>query len=170
MGKNRYGRVWALPAVLALFIGSATVACSNTNQTGFPIGVGTYPWSGSEKTSAWAEQLLGEVVTFKAMADNGVIRGNFEPYVEKMLTAREAYRAGDRQTTYNTVNQFMTMLEARVGEIDPHAADSIWNACYRWTPDQYHARDRHVRAVGKEELHRLEEFMRYQDEKASHSF
>ena len=130
----------------------------------------TYPWTANEKTSAWAEQLLGEVLTFKTMADSGVIRGNFEPYVAVMASAREAYRGGERTKTYDAVNQFMTMLETRVGDIDPHAADTLWDTCYRWTPDEYHARDRHVRALGHDQLNKWEEFMRHMDEKASLSF
>ena len=101
------------------------------------------------------------------MHDNGVLQGNFDPYVKTLAKARDAYRQGDRQTTYNTVNQFMVMLETRVGDIDPHAADKLWDECYRWTPDEYHARDRHARAVGHDKLNQFEQFIRYQDERSS---
>ena len=149
---------------------SPMIGCSETMQTTLPKGLTTYPWSTTEKTSAWAEQLLGQVVTFKSMHDNGLLRGNYTPYVEVLSKARDAYRLGDRQTTYDTVNQFMVMLEARVGEIDPHNADMLWDQCYRWTPNEYHARDRHTRAMGHEELNKAEEFLRNMEEKASLSF
>ena len=103
------------------------------------------------------------------MHDNGVLQGNFDPYVKVLGKARDAYRLGDRQTTYDTVNQFMVMLETRVGDIDPHAADKLWDECYRWTPDEYHARDRHARAVGHDKLNQFEEFIRYQDERSSYN-
>lgn len=156
--------------VISCMFVSPMIGCSETIQTTMPTGLSTYPWSTTEKTSAWAEQLLGQAVTFKAMHDNGVLRGNYDPYVEVLAKARDSYRLGDRQTTYDTVNQFMAMLEARVGGIDPHAADQLWDACYRWTPNEYHARDRHVRAMGHEELNKAEEFLRHMEEKASLSF
>ena len=153
--------------VLSGLLLSPVVGCSETVQTTLPSGLTTYPGSTNEKTSAWAEQLLGQAVTFNAMHDSGVLQGNFDPYVQTLAKARDAYRQGDRQTTYDTVNQFMVMLETRVGDIDPHAADKLWDECYRWTPDEYHARDRHVRAVGHDKLNKYEEFIRYQDERSS---
>jgi hypothetical protein len=42
--------------------------------------------------------------------------------------------------------------------------------CYRWTPNEYHDRDKHARAVGHEKLNQFEEFIRNMDEKASLSF
>jgi len=155
--------------VLSCMLLSPITGCTETVQTTLPSGLITYPGGTSEKTSAWAEQLLGQAVTFKAMHDNGVLQGNFDPYVQILGQARDAYRAGDRQTTYDTVNQFMVMLETRVGDIDPHAADKLWDECYRWTPDEYHARDRHVRAVGHDKLNQFEEFIRYQDERSSYN-
>jgi hypothetical protein len=162
---------YRLPAlVISCLFFSPMIGCSETIQTTLPTGLSKYPWSTDEKTSAWAEQLLGQVVTFKAMHDNGVLRGNFDPYVETMAKARDAYRVGDKQATYDTVNRFMVMLEARVGDIDPHAADTLWDACYRWTPNEYHARDRHARAIGHDKLDKVEEFIRHMEEKASLSF
>src|SRR5690348_854533 len=109
--------------VMSCMLLSPIVGCSETVQTTLPVGLNTYPGSTSEKTSAWAEQLLGQAVTFKAMHDNGVLQGNFNPYVKTLAKARDAYRQGDRQTTYDTVNQFMVMLETRVGDIDPHRSE-----------------------------------------------
>ena len=48
--------------------------------------------------------------------------------------------------------------------------DELWDQCYRWTPNEYHARDRHTRAMGHEELNKAEEFLRNMEEKASLSF
>jgi hypothetical protein len=155
---------------MGFLLASPMIGCSETIQTTLPSGITTYPWSTTEKTPAWAEQLLGQAVTFKAMHDNGVLQGNYDPYVEILGKARDAYRLGDRKTTYDTVNQFMVMLEARVGDIDPHAGDKLWDECYRWTPNEYHDRDKHARAVGHEKLNQFEEFIRNMDEKASLSF
>lgn len=162
---------YRLPAlVVSCIFLSPMIGCAEPVQRTLPTGLSTYPWSTTEKTSAWAEQLLGQVVTFKSMHDNGVLRGNYDPYVEVMGKARDAYRSGDRLTTYNAVNEFMAMLEARVGGIDSHAADTLWDACYRWTPNEYPARDRHARAMGPQELDKVEGFIRNMEEKASLSF
>src|SRR5919107_1090087 len=105
--------------VMSCMLLNPITGCSETIQTTLPAGLTTYPGSTSEKTSAWAEQLLGQAVTFKAMHDNGVLQGNFDPYVKMLAKARDAYRQGDRQTTYDTVNHFMAMLGNRGGGIHP---------------------------------------------------
>ncbi|HXF94369.1 MAG TPA: hypothetical protein VNK46_16580 [Nitrospiraceae bacterium] len=130
-------------------------------------------WWGPEshvKSPNWPEQLLGEVVTYQTLAEKGVIAGDFKPYLDKLIEAREAYRTGKHEKTYESINQFMAMLEARVGGIDDRTADAIWNYCYQVTPDRYHARDRHARAIGQDELKKQEEFLRNMEERAAHSF
>jgi hypothetical protein len=63
----------------------------------------------------------------------------------------------------------MVMLEARVGGIDQHSADALWDYCYRVTPDEFHARDRHVRAKGAEDVKAYENFIRiWKNEPATH--
>jgi len=120
--------------------------------------------------TAWTDQLLGEVVKYKSLAEYGAISGNFEPYIDQLLKVRSSHQQGQHRQTFDTLNTFMVMLESRVGQIDPYAADALWDLCYRITPDQFHARDRHVRAKGHEELQKWEEFLRTMDEKASLSF
>lgn len=127
-------------------------------------------WSSNQKSSAWAEELLGQVVTYQTLAEKSLIPGSFEAYVEQMRKVRELYRAGNRRATYDGVNQLMVMLEARVGGIDAHSADALWDFCYRVTPDEYHARDRHVRAKGADEVKKHEDFMRNMEERASMAF
>ncbi len=127
-------------------------------------------WSNSQKSSAWAEELLGQVVTYQTLAEKSLIPGNFEAYVEQMRKVRELYRTGNRRATYDGVNQLMVMLEARVGGIDAHSADALWDFCYRVTPDEYHARDRHIRAKGADEVKKHEDFMRDMEERASMAF
>jgi len=124
----------------------------------------------SQKSAAWSEELLGQVVTYQTLAEKGVITGDFDPYLKQMGKVREDHRAGDRRATYEGVNTFMVMLEARVGGIDGHSADALWDFCYRVTPDEFHARDRHVRANGAEEVKNYEEFIRNMEERASLSF
>lgn len=124
----------------------------------------------SQKSAAWSEELLGEVVTYQTLAEKNIIPGDFTPYLNQLSTVREYHRAGDRRATYEGVNTFMVMLEARVGGIDEHSADALWDFCYRVTPDEFHARDRHVRAKGAEDVKKFENFMRDMEERASMSF
>jgi hypothetical protein len=126
--------------------------------------------SSGQKSAAWSEELLGEVVTYQTLAEKGIIPGNFDPYLKQMAKVREDHRAGDRRAAYEGVNTFMVMLEARVGGIDSHSADALWDFCYRVTPDEYHARDRHVRAKGAEDVKKYEEFIRDMEERASMAF
>ncbi len=127
-------------------------------------------WGTTQKSTTWAEELLGQVVTYQTLTEKGIIPGNFQPYLEQMAKVRELHRTGNRRATYDGVNQFMVMLEARVGGIDAHSADAIWDFCYRVTPDEFHARDRHVRAKGGDEVKRWEEMMRDMEERASMAF
>lgn len=126
--------------------------------------------STTQKSAAWSEELLGQVVTYQTLAEKGIITGDFHPYLEQMGKVREDHRAGDRRATYDGVNTFMVMLEARVGGIDAHSADALWDFCYRVTPDEFHARDRHVRAKGAEDVKAYENFIRDMEERASMAF
>jgi hypothetical protein len=144
---------------------AAQAASSAAGATAEPV-----IWSGNQKSTTWVEELIGQVVTYQTLAEKQVIAGNFEPYLQQMIKVRDTYRAGDRSATYDGVNQFMAMLEARVGEVDPHTADALWDFCYRVTPDEYHARDRHVRAKGEAEVKKAEQFLRDMEERAALSF
>lgn len=164
---NRCLRTWPqgtlIAAVLFALGGFLSQAIATSNDSGIDGRVGT-------GQTAWTDQLLGEVVKYKSLADYGAIPGNFEPYIDQLLKVRASYQEGDQRGTFDTLNAFMVMLESRVGQIDPYAADALWDLCYRITPDQFHARDRHVRAKGHEELQKWEEFLRIMEEKASLSF
>ncbi|MGC3976407.1 MAG: hypothetical protein QM771_18775 [Nitrospira sp.] len=127
-------------------------------------------WNSNQKSSAWAEELLGQVVTYQTMAEKNLIPGSFQPYVEQTSKIRELHRSGNRRATYDGVNALMVMLEARVGGIDEHSAEALWDFCYRVTPDEFHARDRHVRAKGADTVKEHEEFMRNMEERAGMSF
>ena len=127
-------------------------------------------WNSTPKSTAWVEELIGQVVTYQTLAEKRLIPGNYQPYLNHLIKVRNSYRAGDRNATYDGVNHFMTMLEARVGELDGHSADALWEFCYRVTPDEYHARDRHVRAKGEAGVKQAEQFMRDMEERASMSF
>lgn len=123
-----------------------------------------------QSRSTWLEELMRQIVTYQTLAEKRVIDGDFQPYLDHMIKVRNFHRAGDRQATREGVNQFMTMLEARVGGVDANSADALWDFCYQVTPDEYHARDRHVRAKGEEEVKKVEEFWRNMEERAAHSF
>lgn len=127
-------------------------------------------WNSNQKSSAWAEELLGQVVTYQTMAEKNLIPGSFQPYVEQTSKIRELHRSGNRRATYDSVNALMVMLEARVGGIDEHSADALWDFCYRVTPDEFHARDRHIRAKGADTVKEHEEFIRNMEERAGMSF
>ena len=127
-------------------------------------------WNSNQKSSAWAEELLGQVVTYQTMAEKSLIPGSFQSYVDQTSKIRELHRAGQRSATYDGVNTLMVMLEARVGGIDEHSADALWDFCYRVTPDEFHARDRHIRAKGADTVKAHEEFMRNMEERAGMSF
>jgi hypothetical protein len=137
---------------------------------GFSNGLEPVVWNSNQKSTAWAEELLGQVVTYQTMAEKNLIPGSFEAYVNQTSKIRELHRAGNRRATYDGVNELMVMLEARVGGIDEHSADALWDFCYRVTPDEFHARDRHIRAKGAETVKEHEEFMRNMEERAGMSF
>ena len=99
-----------------------------------------------------------------------MISGDLDPYLQQMSKVRQAHRAGDRHATYEGVNTFMVMLEARVGGIDSHTADALWDYCYQVTPHDLHARDRHVRAIGADQVNQYEAFIRNMEERASMAF
>ena len=127
-------------------------------------------WNSNQKSSAWAEELLGQVVTYQTMAEKNLIPGSFQAYVDQTSKVRELHRSGNRRATYDGVNTLMVMLEARVGGIDEHSAEALWDFCYRVTPDEFHARDRHIRAKGADTVKEHEEFMRNMEERAGMSF
>ncbi len=109
-------------------------------------------------------------MTYQTLAEKRIIPGDFEPYLQHMEKVRDAHRAGDRREAYEGVNVFMVMLEARVGGIDTHSANALWDFCYRVTPDEFRARDRHVRANGADEVKKREEFIRDMEDRASLAF
>ncbi len=159
-----------------IVIYSATLLLAGWNFLGLPPAHGFSStlepvlWNSNQKSSAWAEELLGQVVTYQTMAEKNLIPGSFQAYVDQTSKVRELHRAGNRRATYDGVNQLMVMLEARVGGIDEHSADALWDFCYRVTPDEFHARDRHIRAKGADEVREHEEFIRNMEERAGMSF
>ena len=141
-----------------------------TPAQGFSNGLEPVMWNSNQKSAAWAEELLGQVVTYQTMAEKNLIPGSFQAYVDQTSKVRELHRAGNRRATYDGVNALMVMLEARVGGIDEHSADALWDFCYRVTPDEFHARDRHIRAKGADTVKEHEEFMRNMEERAAMGF
>ncbi|SLM46877.1 Exported protein [Nitrospira japonica] len=168
MKLERCGRYLALAVFSAATVmGAQAASAASTDVTGQGQPV---LWLSDQKSTAWVEELMGQVLTYQTLADKQVIEGNYQPYLDQMIKVRNRYRAGDRRATYDGVNQFMTMLEVRMGGVDEHSAEALWNFCYRVTPDEYHARDRHVRAKGEAEVNKEEEFLRDMEERASLSF
>jgi len=161
-------RTFAIYSTLVI-LGGWTLSALTPAQA-FSNNVEPVVWNSNQKSSAWAEELLGQVVTYQTLAEKNLIPGNFQAYVDQTSKVRELYRAGNRHATYEGVNQLMVMLEARVGGIDAHSADALWDFCYRVTPDEYHARDRHIRAKGSDEVKKHESFMREMEERASLAF
>ncbi len=153
----------------ALLLGAYTLLGLPTAH-GFSGGIEPVVWNNQQKSAAWAEELLGQVVTYQTMAEKSLIPGNFQAYVDQTSKIRELHRSGNRHATYEGVNALMVMLEARVGGIDEHSAEALWDYCYRVTPDEFHARDRHIRAKGAETVKEHEEFMRNMEERAGMSF
>ncbi|HMU54433.1 MAG TPA: hypothetical protein PKA61_05485 [Nitrospira sp.] len=162
---GRYFAIAVLGAATVMGAQTASAASKDLNGPGTPV-----LWIGEQKSTTWVEELIGQVLTYQTLAEKQVIEGNFQPYLDQMIKVRNNYRTGDRRATYDGVNQFMTMLEVRVGGVDAHSAEALWNFCYRVTPDEYHARDRHVRAKGEAEVNKEEEFLRDMEERASLSF
>ncbi len=152
------------------FLLGASLLLGVTATPAWSIGAEPVLWNSQQKSSAWAEELLGQVVTYQTMAEKNLIPGSFESYVEQTSKIRELHRSGNRRATYDGVNALMVMLEARVGGIDEHSADALWDFCYRVTPDEFHARDRHIRAKGAETVKEHEDFMRNMEERAGMSF
>lgn len=153
----------------AFVIGAWTLLSFSPAQA-LSNGLEPVVWNSQQKSSAWAEELLGQVVTYQTMAEKNLIPGSFQPYVEQTSKIRELHRSGNRRATYDGVNALMVMLEARVGGIDEHSAEALWDFCYRVTPDEFHARDRHIRAKGADAVKEHEEFMRNMEERAGMSF
>jgi hypothetical protein len=160
--------IFAAISASSLLAFTETQAFSET--TAVTVEPALWGTNASQKSAAWSEELLGQVVTYQTLAEKGIITGDFDPYLKQMGKVREDHRAGDRRATYDGVNTFMVMLEARVGGIDGHSADALWDFCYRVTPDEFHARDRHVRAKGAEDVKNYEDFIRNMEERASMSF
>lgn len=161
---------FTLAAVTACSLLAFTGTQAFSETTGVTIEPVLWGTNASQKSAAWSEELLGQVVTYQTLAEKGVITGDFDPYLKQMGKVREDHRAGDRRATYEGVNTFMVMLEARVGGIDGHSADALWDFCYRVTPDEFHARDRHVRAKGAEDVKNYENFIRDMEERAGMAF
>ncbi|MEX5219917.1 MAG: hypothetical protein NW701_18985 [Nitrospira sp.] len=150
-----------------------TIAASSLLSFGIALAApGAAIWSTTDsyKSNAWSEDLLGQVATYQTLAEKGVISGDLDPYLQQMSKVRQAHRSGDRHATYEGVNTFMVMLEARVGGIDSHTADALWDYCYQVTPDDLHARDRHVRAIGAEQVNQYEAFIQNMEDRASMAF
>lgn len=153
----------------ALLLGACTLLGLQPAH-GFSNVIEPVLWNSQPKSSAWAEELLGQVVTYQTMAEKSLIPGDFQAYVDQTSKIRELHRSGNRRATYEGVNALMVMLEARVGGIDEHSAEALWDFCYRVTPDEFHARDRHIRAKGAETVKQHEDFMRNMEERAGMSF
>lgn len=153
-----------------IFVLGACSLLGFTPTSAWSIGAEPVLWNNQQKSSAWAEELLGQVVTYQTMAEKNLIPGSFQSYVDQTSKIRELHRSGNRRATYDGVNALMVMLEARVGGIDEHSADALWDFCYRVTPDEFHARDRHIRAKGAETVKEHEDFMRNMEERAGMSF
>jgi len=164
LGRSRQYLAMAVLSAATVMGAQAASAASSTG-TGMPV-----LWIADQKSTTWVEELIGQVLTYQTLAEKQVIEGDFQPYLDQMIKVRNNYRAGDRRATYDGVNQFMTMLEVRVGGVDQHSAETLWNFCYKVTPDEYHARDRHVKARGEAEVNKEEEFLRDMEERASLSF
>jgi hypothetical protein len=153
----------------AFVLGACSLLGLNPIQA-WANGLEPVVWNSQQKSSAWAEELLGQVVTYQTMAEKNLIPGSFQAYVDQTSKVRELYRSGNRRATYDGVNALMVMLEARVGGIDEHSAEALWDFCYRVTPDEFHARDRHIRAKGADTVREHEDFMRNMEERAGMSF
>ncbi len=153
----------------AFVFGACSLVGLNLTQA-LANGLEPVVWNSNQKSSAWAEELLGQVVTYQTMAEKNLIPGSFQAYVDQTSKVRELHRSGNRRATYDGVNTLMVMLEARVGGIDEHSAEALWDFCYRVTPDEFHARDRHIRAKGADTVKEHEEFMRNMEERAGMSF
>jgi hypothetical protein len=150
-----------------------TIAASSLLSFGIALAVpGPAIWgtADSQQSDAWSEELLGQVITYQILAEKGLISGDLDPYLQQMIKVRQAHRTGDRRATYEGVNTFMVMLEARVGGIDAHTADGLWDYCYKVTPHDLHDRARHVRAHGAEEVAKYEKSIRDMEERASLAF
>lgn len=153
----------------AFVFGACSLVSLNLTQA-LANGLEPVVWNSNQKSSAWAEELLGQVVTYQTMAEKNLIPGSFQAYVDQTSKVRELHRSGNRRATYDGVNTLMVMLEARVGGIDEHSAEALWDFCYRVTPDEFHARDRHIRAKGADSVKEHEEFMRNMEQRAGMSF
>ena len=46
-------------------------------------------WNSNQKSSAWAEELLGQVVTYQTMAEKSLIPGSFQSYVDQPSKIRQ---------------------------------------------------------------------------------
>lgn len=171
--RHRCGTYEACTWYLAVgLLSAATVMVAQSAiaaPSGWGVTVEPVLWNGQSR-STWLDELMRHIVTYQTLAEKRVIDGDFQPYLDQMIKVRNFHRAGDRQATREGVNQFMTMLEARVGGVDANSADALWDFCYQVTPDEYHARDRHVRAKGEAEVKKVEEFWRNMEERAAHSY
>lgn len=94
-------------------------------------------------TAGWVDQLTGFVVVQRGIAQAKDEPGSFDPYIGQVTLVRSLYDRGDWNGSYMAMNRLMDMLEVREGDINPKAADAIWDYCYEVTPPALHDVKRH---------------------------
>lgn len=68
----------------------------------------------------------------------------WEPFLRQRQVARTHFERGDVEATYNAMNRFMDMLEARENGVPAATADWLFDFCYIVVPAQYHDVSRHI--------------------------
>ncbi len=94
----------------------------------------------------WIDDINGAIAFYKGDAyyKKEYPHARWDLYVNQMREVETAYRKGDVQTTYVTMNRFMDMLEAREGGIPAQPAHELFNLCNFVTPPAFHDVTRHA--------------------------
>lgn len=90
----------------------------------------------------WSDQLVNEVLIARADSNEPA---KWEAYLRQLQVVKRALDRGGDAATYNAVNRFMDMLEAREGGIPGEVADRLFDYCYEVTPAKFHDVSRHLR-------------------------
>lgn len=76
----------------------------------------------------------------------------WEPYVGQLQVVRTQFERGDVEATYQAMNRFMDMLEARENGVPAATADWLFDFCYIVVPAQYHDISRHIEKFKRDQF------------------
>ena len=105
-------------------------------------------WNSNESHPRGRKKLLGQVVTYQTMAEKSLIPGTFQPYVDQTSKIREFTAQANVVPLTTASTHSWSCWKRESAALMNTAPMPCGIFAYRVTPDEFHARDRHVRAKG----------------------